>query len=150
MNTLFKLAEHPIEQCDLRAGLAAPRAGAFNCFEGRVRDHNDGKEVVGLEYEAYPALCQSEAQKIFQEVREKFEVIAVKCVHRTGRLNVGDLAVWVGVTAAHRDDSFRACRYIIDELKARLPIWKKEIYRNGESEWIGCPACGQQDRAAAR
>lgn len=133
---------------DLRAGLASPRAGAFNCFEGRVRDHNEGKAVVALEYEAYAALCQNEAQNIFREVKEKFSVIAAKCVHRIGKLQVGDMAVWVGVVASHREDSFRACSYIIDEVKARLPIWKKEYYANGDSGWITCPACGHHQHPA--
>ena len=147
---MFQLSEKPLEQLDLRAGLASPRAGAFNCFEGRVRDHNHGKPVIALEYEAYAALCQSEAQNIFREVTEKFNVIAAKSVHRTGRLNVGDMAVWVGVIASHREDSFRACRYIIDEIKARLPIWKKEYYSNGDSGWVACPQCGKHPAPAAQ
>ena len=133
---------------DLRAGLVSPQAGAFNCFEGRVRDHNDGVTVVALEYEAYAALCQSEAQNIFREVMEKFNVIAAKCVHRTGRLKVGDMAVWVGVIAPHREDSFRACRYIIDEARPPLPIWKKEYYASGDSGWVACPACGHHQHPA--
>jgi molybdopterin synthase catalytic subunit len=139
---MFQISEKPLEHLDLHEGLVSPQAGAFNCFEGRVRDHNAGQAVIVLEYEAYAALCQSEAQKIFQETGKKFSVIAMKCVHRVGRLRVGDMAVWIGVMAAHRDDSFRACRYIIDEVKARLPIWKKEYYENGDSGWVGCPACG--------
>ena len=133
---MFQLSSTPLENCDLRAGLASDRGGAFNCFEGRVRNHNDGKTVLALELEAYPSLCKKEAEKIFQEVKRKFDVIAVNCFHRVGKLDVGEMAVWVGVVAAHRDDSFKACRYIIDEVKSRLPIWKKEYYESGSSDWI--------------
>jgi len=141
INFMFQLSPTPLENIDLRKGLDSKSAGAYNCFEGWVRDHNNGKEVVALEYEAYDALCEREAQQIVREVREKFDIIAVKCVHRTGKLAVGDMAVWVGVIAAHRENSFAACRYIIDEVKLRLPIWKKEYYANGDSGWVACESC---------
>lgn len=121
---------------DLREGLTFPAAGAYNCFEGRVRQDNLGKVVRALEYEAYGPLCEKEAEKIFQEVYAKFDILAAKCVHRVGRLSPGEMAVWVGVAAAHRDDGFKACRYIIDQVKFRLPIWKKEYYEDGHSGWL--------------
>ena len=133
---MFKLSSAPLENIDLRKGLQSKGAGAFNCFEGWVRDHNEGKKVLALEYQAYEALCQKEAQKILQEVSEQFGVIAANCYHRQGKLSIGEMAVWVGVTAKHRDDSFKACRYIIDQIKTRLPIWKKEYYENGEIAWV--------------
>ena len=146
----FDISEQPIDDRDLRLGLILPQAGAFVCFEGRVRDHNDGRVVVALEYEAYEALCRTEAQKIFREAGERFNAQEIKCVHRIGRLKVGDVAVWIGVASAHRDDSFRACRYVIDEVKARLPIWKKEYYQDGDSGWIACPSCQGETFAADR
>ena len=75
------------------------------------------------------------------ETKERFKILETRCVHRVGKLNVGDMAVWVGVISRHRDEAFIACRYIIDELKARVPIWKKEYYADGESGWVNCPGC---------
>jgi len=138
---MFQILQVPLEKVDLRKGLNSKNAGAFSCFEGRVRDHNEGKKVIALEYEAYESLCEREAQKIFREVFGRFNIIEARCYHRKGKLSIGEMAVWVGVIAAHRDDSFKACRYIIDEVKGRLPIWKKEYYENGDSEWIACNAC---------
>ena len=138
---MFQISSQPIEQQDLRQGLLSPDAGALSTFEGWVRNHNEGRTVIALEYDVYESLCLKEAQAIFQEAYEKSDIIAAKCVHRSGRLMVGDLAVWVGVTAAHRDASFQACRYIIDQVKVRLPIWKKEFYENGGTGWVACQTC---------
>ena len=135
---MFKLSSVPLENINLREGLSSPSAGAFISFEGFVRNHNEGKHVISLEYEAAETLSQKAAEKILTEVKEKFKVIDVRCYHRTGKLKVGEMAVWVGVIAPHRDAAFKACRYTIDEIKKRLPIWKKEFYVDGASEWIGC------------
>ena len=135
---MFKLSSRPLEGLNLRKEFANALAGGFVCFEGWVRNHNDGKKVIALEYEAYEALCVKEAGHIFAETKKKFAVLDAKCFHRVGKLKVGEMAVWVGVTSSHRDDAFKACRYIIDEIKARLPIWKKEHYENGDSGWVGC------------
>ncbi|MGE0267174.1 MAG: molybdenum cofactor biosynthesis protein MoaE [Candidatus Omnitrophota bacterium] len=132
----FNLSSTPLEHLNLKQDLATDSSGALCCFEGIVRDRNDGRRVTALEYEAYPELCEKEMQKVFQEVNQKFKVIRVNCFHRTGRLKVGKMAVWVGVTSAHRDDAFKACRFVIDQLKERLPIWKKEYYVEGDSGWI--------------
>ena len=135
---MFQLCNIPLEQLNLREGLNSPEAGAFSFFEGWVRNHNEGRRVIALEYEAEPSLCQKEMGKILKEAETKFDVLEVKVFHRIGKLNIGEMAVWVGVTAPHRDASFAACRYVIDELKHRLPIWKKEYYADGESSWVGC------------
>lgn len=132
---LFELSETPIDVAGLARSLAAAQAGALVTFEGRVRDTNEGKPVVCLEYEAYPALSLAEGNAIVREALDG--VIAARCVHRVGILGVGDVAVWIGVTASHRDQAFRACRYIIDEVKQRVPIWKKERYADGSAEWVG-------------
>lgn len=97
---------------------------------------------MSLDYEAFAPLAEREGERILAEAREKFSVIALGCVHRVGSLQIGDLAVWVGVAAAHRGAAFDACRYVIDEAKARLPIWKKEHYATGASEWINCAIRG--------
>lgn len=142
----FQLSPAPLDPLKLSEGFNAPGAGALNCFEGRVRDHNEGKSVVALEYEAYEPLCHAQMKKIFEETRGRFPVIDIKATHRTGKLKVGDLAVWVGVLAPHREEAFAACRYIIDELKKRLPIWKKEYYADGTSAWTSCAAEGAHAR----
>jgi molybdopterin synthase catalytic subunit len=97
--------------------------------------------VRGLEYEAFAPLALREGERILTEACERFGVRRAVCVHRVGALQLGDLAVYVAVSAAHRDEAFRACRYIIDEVKHRLPIWKKEHYENGDSGWVNCERC---------
>jgi molybdopterin synthase catalytic subunit len=94
--------------------------------------------VQALDYESFAELAEKEGARIVEEAGQKFEIIAIACVHRVGSLKLGDLAVWVGVCAAHRGAAFDACRYVIDEAKARVPIWKKEHYAEGASEWINC------------
>ena len=132
----FALSQTPFDTAALRAALLDARVGAYASFEGWVRDHNDGRPVLGLRYEAYARLAQSEGGHILEEARARFEVIDAACVHRVGDLALGELAVWVGVTAAHRDAAFAACRYVIDEVKARVPIWKHERYAEGDAGWL--------------
>jgi molybdopterin synthase catalytic subunit len=137
----FRLTRTPIETAALAALLADPGCGGYASFEGWVRDHNEGARVRQLEYEAFEALARSEGERIVREAIERFGVARAACVHRLGTLGVGELAVWVGVSAAHRDEAFQACRYIIDEVKHRLPIWKKEHYLSGDSGWVNCERC---------
>lgn len=132
----FSLQDSPLQVESLRNGLLHPQAGAFASFEGWVRDHNAGRVVVGLRYEAYALLAEAEGAQVLAEARARFEIIQVCCVHRVGELAIGDLAVWVGVVAAHRDAAFAACRYVIDEIKARVPIWKHERYAQGDADWL--------------
>jgi molybdopterin synthase catalytic subunit len=115
-------------------------AGGFVTFEGRVRDHNHGRSVHGIEYEAYAEMAVREGEALIAETLQRFDVLAAAAIHRTGHLNVGDVAVWVGVAAAHRGEAFRACEFIMDEIKKRLPIWKKEQYTDGEREWVAVAA----------
>lgn len=135
---MFKLSETAIEIEPLKSSLSDPRAGALATFEGWVRNHNEGLDVTLLEYEAMESLAIKEAEQIISEAKEKYSIYNAICVHREGALQIGDLAVWLGVTAAHRGAAFDACRYIIDEIKTRLPIWKKEHYQNGTSGWVNC------------
>lgn len=134
----FSISPQPIDSASLRSRLASVSAGACVIFEGWVRDHNEGQAVTALEYEAYPALAEKEGAAILSEARQKFKLEAAHAIHRSGKLAIGDLAVWVGVASAHRADAFEASRYIIDEIKARVPIWKKEHYTTGASQWINC------------
>lgn len=143
----FQLTDNPIIPSVLMEGIRDERAGACVTFEGRVRNHNDGREVEALNYEAYGPLAQKEGERIVGEARERFQILGALCVHRTGSLSLGDIAVWVAVTSAHRGAAFEACRYIIDEIKGRLPIWKKEHYAGGASEWVNCATGGSRDGA---
>ena len=112
------------------------QSGAKSVFEGIVRESNLGKSVTSLEYQCYEELAVKEGNLIISEALSTFDINYAYCVHRIGLLNIGDTAVIVLVYAEHRDDSFKACRFIIDEVKSRVPIWKKELYVSGESEWL--------------
>ncbi|MFC5569531.1 molybdenum cofactor biosynthesis protein MoaE [Lysobacter yangpyeongensis] len=136
MTRRFSLSETPVDTAVLRAGLLDDRVGGYASFEGWVRNHNADRVVRGLRYEAYAALAESEGEKIIAEALQKFALIDARCVHRVGDLAIGELAVWVGVSAAHRDAAFAACRYIIDEVKQRVPIWKHEQYLEGDAGWL--------------
>ena len=137
----FRLSKGPFDTGALRAELAHAGSGGYASFEGWVRDHNEGQRVLRLEYEAFAPLALREGERIIAEARERFGLGGARCVHRVGALDIGEIAVWVGATAAHRDEAFRGCRYIIDEVKHRLPIWKKEHYESGSSGWVNCERC---------
>jgi sulfur-carrier protein adenylyltransferase/sulfurtransferase len=122
-----------LEQCPDRNS-----AGGFAYFEGRVRDLNDGRAVKALEYEAYDELAQTEGNEIVSEAIAKFDLIDAYCVHRVGYLELGEIAVWIAAAAPHRSEAFAACQYIIDEVKKRVPLWKKEHYVDSEPEWVNC------------
>ncbi|TDJ43567.1 MAG: molybdenum cofactor biosynthesis protein MoaE [Gammaproteobacteria bacterium] len=128
----------------LRLRVTDRTAGAYVAFEGWVRDHNEGQQVLRLEYEAYEELGLREGERIIAEAAERYGVTRARCLHRLGELEIGDLAVWVGVSSAHRDEAFKACRYIIDEVKHRVPIWKKEHYVDGDSGWVNCERCAEK------
>jgi len=132
----FSLSDSAFDIAPLREALLDAHAGAFASFEGWVRDHNDGRAVQGLRYEAYVALAETEGERVLEEAVANFDIVDARCVHRIGDLAIGDLAVWAGVSAAHRDAAFAACRYIIDEVKSRVPIWKHERYAEGEAGWL--------------
>jgi molybdopterin synthase catalytic subunit len=135
---MFKLTSEHINIAALQQALEDDRAGAVVTFEGKVRNHSDGRAVTALEYEAYPALAQKEGERILAVAQERFDIYDCVCVHRTGALKLGEVAVFVVVIAAHRDAAFDACRFIIDEVKQRVPIWKKEHYEQGDSGWVNC------------
>lgn len=145
----FRFSHTPIETHALSAELADPACGGYAAFEGWVRDNNEGERVRHLEYEAFEALAVREGERIVAEAIARFGITHAACVHRVGDLRVGELAVWVGVSAPHRDEAFRACRFIIDEVKHRLPIWKKEHYLSGDSGWVNCERCAAQAAHAA-
>lgn len=140
-NSLMTMTDQPIHPDTLRDNLIDAAAGAYVSFEGWIRNINEGHTVLRLEYEAYEPIAVSEGQRVLEEAISKFAVLQARCVHRTGLLEIGECAVWVGVSSGHRDEAFQACRYIIDEVKVRLPIWKKEHYVDGNSGWVNCERC---------
>lgn len=137
----FEVTSQPIDLQALRDRLADRSCGAFVLFEGWIRNHNEGRKVLRLEYEVYEPLAASEGNRIIGEAVERFGVENACAVHRSGRMELSEVAVAVGVSSPHRDAAFDACRYIIDQAKVRLPIWKKEHYENGEAEWVNCRHC---------
>jgi len=146
----FKLTRAPIDAAALMGRLRDKRSGACVAFEGRVRARSGGRAVTRLDYEAYGPLARKEGERVLAEARRKYAVNKAVCVHRTGSLRLGDVAVWVGVTAGHRRAAFEACRYIIDQAKARLPVWKKEHYAGGATEWVNAAGVGPARRRPGR
>lgn len=141
---MFKLVTEPLKYQDSQEQLYRPEAGGVVCFEGRVRNHNHGRKVKQLNYEAFEEMAISEGNKILTEALVKFKVLEALATHRLGDLQIEDTAIWVGVSAAHREEAFLACQYIIDQLKSRVPIWKKEFYEDGDSDWVKCIACSKK------
>ncbi len=137
----FRFTQSAIDTTTARLELLDLGAGGYVGFEGWVRDHNEGQEVTRLEYEAFQELGVNEGERILAEALTRFPIKNALCIHRLGELGLADMAVWVGVSSAHRGEAFDACRFIIDEVKHRVPIWKKEHYRNGDSGWVNCERC---------
>lgn len=140
---MFEITTTAIDSPKVLASVEHPSCGGLVVFEGRVRDHHLGRQVLALEYEAYEKLALTEGRRILVEAGERHGIHAAACVHRVGKLEIGDLAVVVAVSSAHRDAAFEACRFIIDELKVRVPIWKRETYADGSVEWTGCGHCAR-------
>jgi len=137
----FSVSEVAIDVGVAKNSVADNSCGALVVFEGWIRDHNEGQEVKRLEYEIYRPVAEKEGTRIIDEAMERFGVSHAICIHREGLLELGEIAVLVCVSSPHRGEAFDACRYIIDETKTRLPIWKKEHYVSGISEWVNCEHC---------
>lgn len=135
---LFTISDHPIQASPLIDQLRCGEAGALATFAGWVRNHNNGKAVQSLEYQVYEALAIKEGLKIIQEAKTKFTLHQAIAVHRSGHLEVGETAVWVGTVASHRQAAFAGTQYLIDQIKVRLPIWKKEFYLDHPAHWVYC------------
>ena len=131
----FKITDAALDPTALHNLVLSPQAGAVSLFVGVVRDHNLGRDVNHLEYDAYPAMATNVMRQIAAEIRDQWDVLEIAMHHRVGRLEIGDASVAVAVASAHRGDGIEACHYGIDRLKAIVPIWKKEVWADGE-EWI--------------
>jgi len=138
---MFILSEEIIQPASLRDAVRCDTSGGYASFEGWVRNHHEGKAVSSLEYSAYTELAEKEGQRIMELAMEKFAINHARCQHRVGHLQIGDIAVVIAVSSAHRDAAFQACRFIIDEVKQRVPIWKKEHYTDQTEAWPSCAGC---------
>jgi molybdopterin synthase catalytic subunit len=123
---------------EVRAAVADPAAGGIALFAGAVRDSDHDQQVAGLSYSAHPSAV-GELRRVAAVIAEKFKVTGIAAVHRVGDLAIGDLAVVVAVSSPHRAEALDACRALIDELKATVPIWKHQRFADGASEWVGSP-----------
>ncbi|MBV9204349.1 MAG: molybdenum cofactor biosynthesis protein MoaE [Actinobacteria bacterium] len=135
---LIAVRESELSVDEVRAAVADPAAGGVALFAGTVRDCDHDQEVSALSYSAHPS-AQAELRRVAEQVAAKFPVLGVAAVHRVGDLAVGDLAVVVAVACPHRAEAFDACRALIEELKASVPIWKHQRFADGTSEWVGSP-----------
>lgn len=141
------LTRAPIDLARLVDVVSAPDRGGVCTFLGLVRNHHGGRAVLRLEYSAYEPMAEAEAGRIIAEAEARWPV-RVGLAHRLGDLSVGDTAVAVAVASAHRAESFEACRHVIEELKVRIPIWKKEHYADGSVVWVD-PTAGRLSGPAA-
>ena len=137
MSAHCRVVSEPIDGCALLAETISPRDGAALLFVGVVRNHNEGQEVAGLEYEAYVEMAESTLETIVAEAAGRWETGEMRVVHRIGSLEVGEASVAIAVASPHRDAAYQASRYVIEELKKRAPIWKREGYVAGERAWLG-------------
>lgn len=135
---LVDLRETPLDVAEVVEAVADPQAGGVDVFVGTVRDHDHDQGVIGLEYSGHPSALDR-LREVAEGVAAKHDVIAVAAVHRVGSLAIGDAAVVVATAAAHRHEAFEACRDLIDELKATVPIWKHQRFSDGSDEWVGTP-----------
>lgn len=131
-----RIIDRPIDTAALLADCTSTSDGAALLFVGVVRDHNEGREVGHLEYSAYTEMAERVLLEIALEAAERWQTGRIAVVHRVGRLQLGEVSVAIAVASPHRDAAYQASRYIIDELKQRAPIWKREGYLAGESEWL--------------
>lgn len=141
---MILLQAEPIRVDELIAAVRAEGDGALVLFLGTVRDHNEGRRVLQLEYQAYEEMARAELRRLAEAARERFAISSVALAHRTGRLALGEVAVGIVVAAPHRADAFSACRFIIDTMKETVPIWKKEYFQGGEV-WVEGPGAAGSD-----
>ena len=142
------LTRSPIQLPGLIAEVSGPGRGGVASFLGTVRDHHEGRAVGGLEYTAYEPMAEETCREILLEAAARWPV-RVTLRHRLGDLALGEVAVAVVAAGGHRDEAFAACRYVIEELKRRVPIWKKETYLDGDVQWVGVASSEERRGTAA-
>jgi molybdopterin synthase catalytic subunit len=136
--TLVEVGDRPLDLAAHETAVADPRAGAVVSFQGVVRDHDHGRSVTALEYEGHPTAA-AVLRTVAEEIAADPDVYAVAVSHRVGALAIGDVALVAAVSTAHRAAAFAACGRLVDEAKARLPIWKRQVFTDGTDEWVNCP-----------
>jgi molybdopterin synthase catalytic subunit len=136
MTIAARITTEPIDLPQVLDSVSSPAHGASILFVGMVRDTNDGRPVQGMEYTAYVAMAEREMTAIAAEAAEKFGTTEVAIVHRVGELAIGEASVAIATSHAHRDEAYSANRYAIEQLKSRVPVWKREHYVDGTREWV--------------
>ncbi len=139
---MIRLQREPLDVEEAIRSVLTPASGAVDVFIGTTRDHAAGRSVRSLDYEAHETMALREVEKIVVVARERWKVSGIAVIHRLGRVDVGEASVVIAVSAAHRAEAFDACRYVIDTLKQTVPIWKREEFTDGTSEWSGQPSVG--------
>lgn len=135
---MIEIVENKISPDFFSSSLLDFTCGAFVSFEGRVRNHNEGKQVQQLFYECYFPMAKKVMQEISEQAAQRWEIKKSGIVHRVGEIPMGEIAVWIGVSASHRGEAFAACQFVIDEIKRKVPIWKKETYVDRSEKWVAC------------
>ena len=133
---MFKITHETITEAQVREVVESPEAGAVVLFLGTVRNNTDGRQVKHLEYDAYTPMAERKMAEIGQEILEKWGIKHVAIIHRVGKLEIGEVSVAVGIASPHRKDGFEACKYAMDRLKQIVPIWKREVWLDGDAEWV--------------
>jgi molybdopterin synthase catalytic subunit len=133
---MFRVTDKPIDLQELVRFVSDPGAGAIATFIGTTRNNNEGRNVIALDYEAYPEMAEKELARIGEDASKKWQICRMAIVHRLGPVQIADASVVIAVSSAHREAAFAACRFAIEEIKRTVPIWKKEVFEGGEV-WIG-------------
>lgn len=133
---MFRVTDKPLNLQGLVAFVTDPEAGAIATFIGTTRNHNDGRRVIALDYDAYPEMAEKELARIGEQAKQQWKIQRMGIVHRIGPVQITEPSVIIAVSSAHRADAFAACRFAIEEIKKTVPIWKKEVFEGGEI-WIG-------------
>ena len=132
----FALLDEAIDDQRLKDFLQDEQCGALATFEGWVRNHNNDSQVTSLTYYGYEKLAINQGKRIIEEAKRLFDIENAVAIHRIGALEIGDMAVWVGVSSKHRYPAFDACKWILDTIKADIPVWKQEFYQDEPSKWL--------------
>jgi molybdopterin synthase catalytic subunit len=134
---LVEVVDRPLDLAALQALVSDEQAGALVSFSGTVRDHDRGRQVASLTYEAHPT-AEAVLTDVAAEIARDFDVISLGVAHRVGALEIGDSALIAVVASAHREEAFRACSALVDLTKERLPVWKRQVFADGTDEWVNC------------
>lgn len=133
---LFRVTTEPLDPEPLVAAVRKDESGAVALFYGVARNHSEGRAVRALEYDAHPSMAEKKLREVAEEVRARWQVTGIGVLHRTGRLAVGEASLLVAVSAAHRAEAFDACHFAVDRIKQIVPVWKKEIWEDGDGAWV--------------